>query len=70
MRIDFNEESLKDALESVGYDNREKTLFLWEGVSYYLEAESVNVTLGFVSRSLHNESAIAFDYTVSLQKKL
>jgi len=64
--IDFNEESIRDVLEEAGYDNREKTLFIWEGVSYYLEAESVDTTLELVSKSLHNESTIAFDYTISL----
>ena len=67
--INFNEESLKDVLEKAGYENREKTLFLWEGVSYYLNAESVDATLEFVSHSLHNESAIVFDYTISISEE-
>ena len=64
--IDFNKESLKDVLENAGYDNREKTLFIWEGVSYYLDTESVDEMLEFVSQSLHNESTIAFDYTIPI----
>jgi methyltransferase (TIGR00027 family) len=67
--INFNEESLEDVLEKAGYKNREKTLFLWEGVSYYLNAESVDATLEFVGHSLHNESAIAFDYTISISEE-
>jgi methyltransferase (TIGR00027 family) len=67
--INFNEESLKDVLESTGYEHREKTLFLWEGVSYYLDVESVDATLEFVSRSLHDENAIAFDYTISISEE-
>jgi len=66
--IDFNEESLGDVLENAGYDSREKTLFIWEGVSYYLNAESVDATLEFVNQSLHSETAIAFDYTISISK--
>lgn len=66
--IDFNEESLRDVLEKAGYEKREKTLFIWEGVSYYLDAESVDATLRFVSHSSHNESAIAFDYTISISE--
>lgn len=64
--IDFNKESLKDVLENAGYDDRKKTLFLWEGVSYYLDKESVDAMLEFVSQSLHDESAIAFDYTIPI----
>ncbi len=65
--INFNKESLKDVLEKAGYDNQKKTLFLWEGVSYYLEAESVAATLEFVSRA-HHESVIAFDYAASISE--
>ncbi len=56
--IDFNKESLKDVLEEAGHKKQEQTLFIWEGVSYYLDAESVDATLGFVSGSLHSERAL------------
>ena len=67
--INFKEESLKDVLEKAGYEDQVKTLFLWEGVSYYLDAESVDATLDFVSHSSHQENEIAFDYTVSLTEQ-
>jgi len=66
--IDFNKESLKNVLESAGYDSNEKTLFIWEGVSYYLKLESVDKTLELVSHASHHESAIAFDYTISVSE--
>jgi len=64
--INFNTESLKDVLEIAGHKHHKKTLYIWEGVSYYLDAKSVDTTLEFVSNSSHHESAIAFDYTVSV----
>ncbi len=64
--IDFNRESLGDALENAGYANDQKTLFIWEGVTYYLEHEAVDATLYFVSRTAHPESTLAFDYTISI----
>ena len=67
--IDFNQESLGDVLEKAGFDNQEKTLFIWEGVTYYLDAESVDATLNFVSSSSHPDSIIAFDYTLSLSEE-
>ncbi len=67
--IDFNKESLKNVLEKAGYKNHQKTLFIWEGVSYYLDAESVDATLECVSHSSHNESAIAFDYTITISEE-
>lgn len=64
--IDFNKESIKDVLGRAGYDFEGKTLFIWEGVSYYLDPESVDVTLAFISHYAHPESTIAFDYTVPI----
>jgi len=67
--IDFNTESLADVLEKAGYDRKGKTLFIWEGVSYYLNVESVDATLAFVSHASHEDSVIAFDYTLSLTEE-
>ena len=66
--IDFNQESLGDVLEKAGFNFQKKTLFIWEGITYYLDAESVDATLNFVSKSSHPDSMIAFDYTVSLSE--
>jgi methyltransferase (TIGR00027 family) len=63
--INFNLESLSGILEKAGYHGDEKTLFIWEGVSYYLDKRSVDATLAFVSHSA-KDSLIAFDYTVSI----
>ncbi len=59
--IDFNEETL-DKLRACGYDPALKTLFLWEGVSYYLNAEAVDATLVWVRSNSASGSAIIFDY--------
>ena len=66
--IDFHADSLAQVLERAGYERDEKTLYLWEGVSYYLEPEAVDATLAFVSRSSHPESILAFDYAVSVSE--
>jgi methyltransferase (TIGR00027 family) len=67
--IDFNKESLNDVLENAGYKSNKKTLFIWEGVSYYLKPESVDATLEFVNHSSHEESVIAFDYAISISEE-
>ncbi len=59
--INFNTESMKDVLSAAGYDNNKKTLFMWEGVTYYLAKEAVNGVLEFVG-STPGGGAIAFDY--------
>ena len=62
--VDFNREALGKVLEKAGWQ-RQPTLFLWEGVSYYLERRAVADTLAFVSQS-GTGSRIVFDYTVPL----
>jgi methyltransferase (TIGR00027 family) len=67
--INFNEDSLETVLETAGYENHVKTLFIWEGVSYYLEPESVDATLEFFTKSSNHESIIAFDYAISISEE-
>ena len=67
--IDFNHQSLADVLGEAGYQSHLKTLFIWEGVSYYLDAASVDRTFEIASKAAHPESSIAFDYIVSISKE-
>jgi methyltransferase (TIGR00027 family) len=59
--IDFNDETL-DKLLACGFDRSLKTLFIWEGVTYYLDAEAVEATLAWVRANAAPSSAIIFDY--------
>ena len=67
--IDFNQESLEKVLDNAGYKNQQMTLFIWEGVSYYLDVESVDATLAFASHASYPESTIAIDYTISISEE-
>jgi len=60
--IDFNKQSLSDVLFSAGYAERQKSLFLWEGVTMYLTPDAVDSTLGFIRNSAAEGSIVAFDY--------
>jgi methyltransferase (TIGR00027 family) len=60
--INFKTEKLKDVLFNAGYDARKKTLFIWEGVTYYLSEEAVKGTLDFISKNSPSGSVISFDY--------
>jgi methyltransferase (TIGR00027 family) len=55
----------KGLLES-GYDRSLKTLFICEGVSYYLSAEAVDEILTFVADNSAKGSSIVFDYFVQM----
>ncbi len=67
--IDFDRESLPDVLAGAGYDPQENTLFLWEGVCYYLDPESVDRTLEFVGRAPGGGRTVVFDYAVSIPEE-
>jgi methyltransferase (TIGR00027 family) len=62
--INFNKDSIEEALRNHGYNNDASTLILWEGVSMYLEPDAVEATLDFVSGN--NKNTIVFDYITSV----
>ncbi len=63
---DLNRESISGVLEKAGYDSHLKTLFIWEGVTMYLEPASVDSTLERIRRFSNPDSIIAFDYLVAI----
>jgi len=60
--IDFNTQTLAGCLLESGYDPDIKTLFIWQGVTMYLDPSAVDVTLEFVAQQSGPGSAIVFDY--------
>ena len=60
--IDFNKQSLSDVLFAAGYEEAQKSLFLWEGVTMYLTPDAVDSTLDFIRDSAVEGSVVAFDY--------
>jgi methyltransferase (TIGR00027 family) len=60
--IDFDKQSLEDALLKAGYDKTQKTLFIWEGVTMYLTKEAVDGTLKFIAEQSAPGSSVVFDY--------
>jgi methyltransferase (TIGR00027 family) len=59
--VDFNDETL-DKLTAFGFNRSLRSLFIWEGVTYYLHAEAVDYTLSWVGANAAPGSAIIFDY--------
>jgi methyltransferase (TIGR00027 family) len=60
--IDFNHQSLSQRLAESGYDPKLITLFIWQGVTYYLEPGAVDQTLAFIAGQSAPGSKIIFDY--------
>lgn len=60
--IDFSTDSLLDKLSAAGYAVDKQTLFVWEGVSYYLSLSAVEATLQFIQTYSPPGSILCFDY--------
>lgn len=60
--IDFDREDISDVLTRAGYQDVQRTLSLWEGVSMYLSAQAVDDTLAFIQKHAARDSQVVFDY--------
>jgi len=60
--VDFNAQSLSECLLSSGYDPGLISLFVWQGVTMYLEPDAVDATLDFIVKNAAPSSAVIFDY--------
>ncbi len=49
VEMDFDRQSLEEALTRAGFDQLRPAVFLWEGVTNYLTADAVSAVLGFVA---------------------
>jgi len=59
--IDFLNERPEDRLVAAGYSASAKTLFIWEGVTNYLDVSAVDAVFDFFSRSAP-DSRVIFTY--------
>ena len=46
--VDFNTQQLGERLLESGYNEQSKTLFIWQGVTYFLTSGGVETTLAFI----------------------
>ena len=60
--VDFNTQSLAGRLPGSGYNEQAKTLFIWQGVTYFLTAQGVDSTLDFIVHHSGPGSSVIFDY--------
>jgi methyltransferase (TIGR00027 family) len=60
--INFNREKIGNALANMGFMNNRKTLFVWEGVTYYLPPAVIDEVLSSVKDGAPAGSSICFDY--------
>ncbi len=60
--VNYSNESWADKLLSAGFDKSKKTLFLWQSVSHFLDAEVVKETLRQMADLCADGSVIAQDF--------
>lgn len=60
--LDFEKDALDMKLLEHGYNRSLKTLFIWEGVTYYLTPQAIDSTLAFIAGNSGEGSSVIFDY--------
>jgi methyltransferase (TIGR00027 family) len=68
--INFNSDNLKDVLTRAGYSVNSQTLFIWEGVTYYLSTEVVDAILESIRSISPAGSSLCFDYAALSRESL
>jgi methyltransferase (TIGR00027 family) len=68
--IDFAADDLKGTLVQAGFAAGQRTVYVWEGVTYYLTAEVVDGMLGFIRENSAPRSSLAFDYAALSRQAL
>ena len=64
--IDFRTDKLSDVLLKAGFSKTQKTLFIWEGVTYYLPPQIVDDTMNSIRSISLPGSTLGFDYSFAL----
>ncbi|MBP2656024.1 MAG: methyltransferase [Firmicutes bacterium] len=62
---DFTDESLPQKLDAVGFKKEMTSLYILEGLTYYLDQETINTTFNQISEYSGKDSMIVFDYIYS-----
>jgi methyltransferase (TIGR00027 family) len=60
--VNFKDQILPDALSLAGFNAHKETLFIWEGVTYYLPRPAVDATLAFIANYSPAQSRVCFDF--------
>ncbi|MGO9558750.1 MAG: class I SAM-dependent methyltransferase [Acidimicrobiales bacterium] len=63
--VDFERDDLAGRLEKAGFDRRQPTVFVWEGVTQYLTREAVDSTLEIIRRLVGDCGSLIVTYVDS-----
>jgi methyltransferase (TIGR00027 family) len=68
--VDFTKDDLLTQLTTAGYSPKERSLYIWEGVTMYLPEAAVMSTLKFIRDQSAPGSRVAFDYALASDPRL
>lgn len=68
--INFMQDNLLVELVKNGFHEQKATLFLWEGVSYYLDRQSVISTLQNIKHCTHDNNRVVMDYSIPITEEI
>lgn len=60
--IDFDRQTLEEVLPALGFDAKQKTFFILEGVTMYVQQAGNAATLRFIARNSASGSRVVYDY--------
>ena len=63
--VNFKNENFLEKLEDAGFTRSAATLFIWEGVTYYLPEEAIDRTLELIREVSAPKTGLCFDYMTS-----
>lgn len=64
LQVDFRTQTLGEVLAAAGYDSKQRTFFIWEGVTMYLPEAAVRDTLRWIAQQAPG-SSVVFDFAYS-----
>ncbi|KAG8468220.1 hypothetical protein KFE25_013303 [Diacronema lutheri] len=64
--VDFNKDSWLDKLVEAGFDPKQKAVFVWEGVTYYLTPEAVSSTVRLIAQCCSGTTVVLDYFTQEL----
>ncbi len=68
--MDFTKDDLLTQLAKAQYSERERSLYIWEGVTMYLPETAVATTLRFIREHGAPGSKVVFDYTTASDRRI
>jgi methyltransferase (TIGR00027 family) len=60
--MDFHAPLIIERFQKAGFDDHRRTLFIWQGMTCFLNVEAVDRTLTFINRHSGSGSMVIFDY--------